>query len=106
MKSRIEQINKSLKKVLGQIFLREFPDILPLSVEDVLINPSLEAARVWVRTDPKTFHKIEKKRVAIQGEVERYVKLPTTPKLEFVQDDHFIERIDDLFNKIEPSDQQ
>jgi len=104
VKSRIEQVNKALKKVLGEILLREFPDLLPLGVQDVLIDPPLERARVWLRTTAKILAEVEKKRQAIQLEIPKRVKLPRTPKLTFLLDDQYLDNLDQLFEKIEQQD--
>lgn len=100
MKSRVEQVSQSLKKVLGELLLQEFPNVLPLSVVDVLVDPSLRHARTWLRTTPETLELVQQKRADLQLEIIRRLKLPQTPKLEFIVDNQYLEHIDTLFEKM------
>ncbi len=104
-KNKLEQVNQSYKKALGQILLKEFPEIIQLSVSDVLIDPSYQNGRVWLLTDPETVKLVEARRSLIQASIKKYVKTRYTPKLSFIADDRYLDKIDELYSKIDSPNQ-
>ncbi|QQG50109.1 MAG: ribosome-binding factor A [Candidatus Berkelbacteria bacterium] len=100
-KNKLEQVNQSYKKALGAVLLREFPDIVELSVSYVLIDPSYQHGRVWLKTTPEILTKVENKRHEIQTAMKRYVKTRYTPKLAFLIETGEVEKIDELFSKLD-----
>lgn len=80
------------------------PDLQELEIVDVLIDPSYEHGRVWLKTSVEGLAAIKSKRVDIQNQLSRYIKLRKTPKLTFIIDDRYLDHIDNLFNKIEDED--
>lgn len=103
MKNKLEQVNQSYKKALGQILLKEFPETVDLVVTDVLIDPSYTHGRVWLRTTPELLEKVESKRPAIAAQLPRYVKTRYTPKLAFLMDAGELDKMDELFGQLEKS---
>lgn len=100
MANRLEQLNIAYKKALGTVLLKEFPQVLPLSVTDVLINPSTQSARVWLETTPETLRQVQAKRNEIQNAVNKLLSMRYTPKLTFMIDDHYLDHIDELFDEL------
>ena len=100
MKRKLEQVNQSFKKALGQILLKAVPDADHLTVADVLIDPSLQHGRVWLKTTPSTLKRVEEKRPEIQRMLVRYVKTRYTPRLTFLTDDNYLDHLDDLFLQV------
>lgn len=108
-KSKLEQYNQAFKKAIGTIAYKLIPDIESFTVTDFLLDPSFMTARVWVKTTEAGFKKLEEKRADIQGELKNYVKTRYTPKLTFVPDDNYLERLDTLFSEVEqekPADEK
>lgn len=99
-KNKLEQINQSYKKALGAVLLKEFPDIIQLSVSYVLIDPSFQHGRAWLNTTPEILSQIERKRPEIQNLMKKHVKTRYTPKLTFELETGETEKLDELFNKI------
>jgi ribosome-binding factor A len=99
--NKLEQINQSYKKALAQILVRELPHVVELTVSDVLIDPSYQHGRVWLRTNPEILALVEAKRSDILTQLTEYVKTRYTPRLTFVIDDGRIDRIDELITTIE-----
>jgi len=97
VKHKLEQFNQSLKKVLGQILLKRYPEELTVTVTDVLLDPSFQHGRVWVRCSPELLIRLNKQHGEIQGEIKFYLKSRYTPKLEFLADDEYVEHLDQLF---------
>jgi ribosome-binding factor A len=100
-KSKIEQLNQSFKKALGEILIKEFPDVSPLYVTDFLINPSFTEAKVFLRTNPSILKKAEERRIVIQGSFKNHLKTRYTPVLKFQIDDNYLENLDNLFELID-----
>lgn len=98
---KLEQINQSYKKALGQILVRELPNIVELTVSDVLIDPSYQHGRVWLRTTPEVLQLVEKKRSEILTQLTKFVQTRYTPRLTFLIDDGRIDRIEELMKEIE-----
>lgn len=101
MKSKLAQVNQSYKKALGQILVKEFPEIVELTVVDVLIDPSYTHGRVWLRTSEELLEQVEKRRGAIQSELKKYVQTRYTPKLSFHIEEGYIDKIDGLFEEMQ-----
>lgn len=101
MKNKLQQVNQAYKKALGQILVNEFPGIVELTVSDVLIDPSYKHGRVWLRATDEVVGQVEERRVAIQAAMKNYVKTRYTPKLQFIQEEGYVERIDQLFEELE-----
>lgn len=101
MKSKLEQNNQAYKKAIAELLTRLFPGVMPLSVTDVLLDPSFQHGRVWVATNPSTLKKIEEKRVEIQGGLKTKIASRYTPRLDFLLDDHYLDRLDSLFDEVE-----
>ncbi len=97
MKHKLEQFNQSLKKALGQILLKRYPEELTATVTDVLLDPSFQHGRVWVRCSPELLIKLNKQRGEVQSDIKLYLKTRYTPKLEFLIDDNYVEHLDQLF---------
>ncbi len=100
-KNKLEQVNQAYKKALGQILVRELPDTIELTVADVLIDPSYQHGRVWLRTTPEILQEVEARRSAILTQLTKFVQTRYTPKLSFLIDDGGVDRIDGLFEKID-----
>lgn len=101
MNRKLEQLNIALKKALGTVILRELPELPSFTVSDVLLDPSFQHGRVWIKAGTETIDLINEKRAAIQKSLPRYVKTRYTPKLTFLQDDSYLEHIDELFSEID-----
>ena len=104
MNNRLEQLSIAYKKALGAILLKEFPHVASLTVIDVLIDPSGRTGRVWLSTTPETLKEVEERRGDIQGQLKEHVVTRYTPKFSFILDDKYLDRIDNLFNKIDSED--
>ena len=100
-KSKLEQYNQAFKKALPTVIYKKIPDVGQFSITDVLIDPSLMHGRVWISANPVSVKRIEEKRIDIQNDMQRYVKTRYTPKLTFIIDDNYLNKIDNLFNEIE-----
>lgn len=100
MNNRLEQLSIAYKKALGAILLKEFPHNNNLAVTDVLIDLSGRTGRVWLATTPETLLEVERKRGDIQAQLKKHVVTRYTPKLNFLQDDNYLNQIDSLFNTI------
>lgn len=100
MKHRLEQLNQAYKKALGEILVKLLPGVLPLSVTDVLLDPSLKEGRVWLVATPENLALVESNRPEIQAALPKLVKTRYLPKFQFLQDDRFSEKIDALFEQI------
>jgi ribosome-binding factor A len=103
-KNKLEQINQAYKRALAQILVRELPDTVELTVSDVLIDPSYQHGRVWLRTTPQILKEVETKRADILTQLTKYVQTRYTPKLTFLLDDGKTDRIDELFGQIKNED--
>lgn len=103
MKNKLEQVNQSYKKALARVLLKEFPDLVELVVTDVLIDPSYQHGRVWLRTTAEILHQVERKRPEIQAQMTKYVKTHYTPRLNFLLDEGDMDKIEDLFGQIRSS---
>jgi len=101
MKTKLEQNNHAYKKAIGEILLKVFPGVLPLSVTDVLLDASFQHGRVWLSTTPEILKEVEKERIEIQGKLKTKIKGRYTPRLEFLLDDNYLEKMDELFEKVE-----
>lgn len=101
MNNRLEQLSIAYKKALGAILLKEFPHLASLTVTDVLIDPSGKTGRVWLATTEEILKEVEQKRGDIQGQLKKHVITRYTPKISFVLDDRYLDRIDNLFDKID-----
>ncbi len=100
-KNKLEQVNQAYKKALAQVLVKEMPQIVELTVSDVLIDPSYQHGRVYLRTSPEIFEQVEKKRSDILTQLTKYVETRYTPKLTFHLDDGQLDHLDQLFEKIE-----
>lgn len=100
-KNKLEQINQAYKKALAQILIREFPDVVELTVSDVLIDPSYQHGRAWLKTSPDVLAQVESRRSEILTQLTRFVKTRYTPRISFQLDSGELERLDSLFDKIE-----
>lgn len=99
-KSKLEQYNQAYKKALPAAVIKLIPDIGALTIVDVLIDPSLKHGKVWVRVSAENLERLRDRRGDIQKEITTHVKTRYTPKLEFIQDDQYLEHLDDLFATI------
>lgn len=100
MKKDIEQRNQAYKKALGQVMLKQFPDA-SIIVADVLLDPSMQHGKVWLRTGTEALELIKHKKGQISRLLQRYVKTRYMPSLEFVIDDRYLDHLDNLFGKID-----
>ena len=106
MKSKLEQLNQSYKKALGGVILKFVPSSEPITVTDVLIDPSFQHGWVWVNATPESLKLLEEKRVDIQNQMQRHVKTRYTPKLQFIIDDRYLDRMEELFTQVNtPTDE-
>ena len=101
MNNRLEQLSIAYKKALGAILLKEFPHLTPLTVIDVLIDPSGKTGRVWLSTTGEILKEVEQRRGDIQSQLKKHVVTRYTPKISFVLDDKYLDKIDNLFTEIE-----
>jgi ribosome-binding factor A len=103
--NKLGYVNQSYKKALGQILLKEFENIVNLTVTDVLIDPSYTHGKVWLRTTPELLAEVEKRRGEIQASIKKYVQTRRTPRLSFFLDHGEIDKVDELFGHIQHSDE-
>lgn len=96
-KSKLEQYNQAYKKALPGAIIKLIPDLGTITIADVLIDPSLTHGKVWVRVSVEGLSRIEERRGDIQKEIVKHVKTRYTPKLQFIQDDQYLDHLDDLF---------
>lgn len=101
MKNKLEQFNQALKKAIGQILIKHYPDQVELIVEDVLIDPSLRSARVWVKANNTQLKLLQKDRTKVQSQLSDYITSRYTPRLMFLRKDQYLEHLDELFAKVE-----
>ena len=101
MSNRLEQLNVAYKKALGAVFLKDFPHFTNLTVADFLLDPSTQTGRVFLKTDQKTIDALVGERGKIQDALKKYVKTRYTPRLTFVIDDEYLDKMDELFETIE-----
>lgn len=101
MNRKLEQLNIALKKALTTTIMRELPELPSFTINDVLLDPSFQHGRVWIKAGTGVVELINGKRAVIQKSLTRYVKLRYTPKLTFLQDDSYLEHIDQLFSEVE-----
>lgn len=104
MKSKLEQYSQSLKKALGTIIYKEIPDVPSFTIRDVLVDPSLQSARVWLQTTEDGVKLINDKRSYIQAGIKKFIKSRYTPRLTFIQDDEYLDTVDSLFDKLKNED--
>jgi len=102
--NNIEKYNQAYKKAIASILLKELPNVMPLSVSDVLVDPSLKHGKIFVRTTPEILELIIAKRSAILTSLNKHVKTRFTPSFSFVMDDNYLEGLDNLYEKIERTD--
>ncbi len=100
MNNRLEQLSIAYKKALGAILIKEFPHQAELAVVDVLIDPSNQTGRVWLTATPEVLKEMEQRRGKIQKQLKKYVLTRYTPKLSFLLDDQYLDRIENLFVKL------
>ncbi len=98
MKQKIEQLNQSYKKALGQVILREFAGE-GIVVEDVLLDPSMQHGRAWLICTEQQLAAVISRRSELQRLVQNHLKTRYTPKIEFLPSDNYLEKIDELINK-------
>lgn len=101
MNTKVERYNESYKKAVANILKKELPEVTPLTVTNVLIDPSLRHGTVYLHTTVEIIKLIEVKRKAILTALTEHVSTRYTPKLTFVIDDDYLDRIDFLFEKID-----
>lgn len=101
MKSKLEQNNQAFKKAIGEILLKVLPGTMPLTVSDVLLDPSFQHGRVWLSTNPEILKMVEDKRHEVQQLLKTKVKSRYTPRLQFLMDDDYLDKLDTLFEKVE-----
>lgn len=100
MKKKLEQVNQSYKKAISQIIRKEFPAIVELTVSDVLVDPSYQHGRAWLKTTPEVLEEVMKKRGDIQTQLQKYVKTRYTPRFTYVLDEGEIDKLDSLFEQV------
>lgn len=100
MKQKIEQLNQSYKKALGGVLQEEFPGE-GIIVDDVLLDPSMQHGRVWLIGNQQQLSTVIAKRSELQRLVQQRLKTRYTPKIEFLPKDDYLEKMDDLFNKLQ-----
>lgn len=100
MKRSIEQRNQAYKKGLAQVLLKLFPES-GLLVTDVLLDPSMKHGKVWLRGSTDLIQQVNTRKGEISQLLQRFVATRYMPSLEYVQDDRYLDRIDDLFSEIE-----
>lgn len=103
MKQKIEQLNQSYKKALGEVIQSEYPEE-GIMIEDVLLDPSMRQGRVWLMCTPKQLEKIQEKKGEIQRLVQDHLKTRYTPIIEFMITDDYLSQMDNLFTKIDDED--
>jgi ribosome-binding factor A len=99
--NKLERLNQSLKKALGTVIRQELPDHPLLVIVDVLVDQSLQSARVWVKATADELMILESKRPAIQAALGSQLKIRYTPKLTFLADDHYLDSLDQLYQQID-----
>lgn len=100
MKRDIEQKNQAYKKALGRVIPKLFPD-RPIIVSDLLLDPSMQHGKVWVRASSEDISQLNQRLGDISKQLTRIVSTRYMPSLEFVMDDNYLEKINDLFSTIE-----
>jgi ribosome-binding factor A len=100
VKHRIEQLNQSYKKALGAVLQEEFAGE-GIIVEDVLLDPSLQHGRVWLICTKEQLKGVIERKSTLQSMTQNYVKTRYTPKLEFLLTDNYLEKMENLFGKVE-----
>lgn len=100
-KSKLEQNNQAYKRAIGEILLKVLPGVLPLTVSDVLLDPSFQHGRVWLATNEKILKEVEAKRPEIQAQLITKIAGRYTPRLQFLMDDQYLGKLDNLFKEVE-----
>ena len=103
MKQKIEQLNQSYKKALGEVIQKKYPE-QGIMIEDLLLDLSMRHGRVWLMCTPKQLEKIQEEKGEIQRLVQDHLKTRYTPIIKFMIADGYLDKIDGLFNKIEDED--
>lgn len=101
MNNKFEKYNQAYKKALASILLKELPGIWPLSVSDVLVDPSLKHGRVYLKTNPDILKQVEAKRSTILTSLTKHVNTRYTPSFVFLIDDNYVDNLDNLYDLIE-----
>lgn len=100
MKQKIEQLNQSYKKALGEVIQKEYSGE-SIIIEDVLLDPSMQHGKVWLICTPEQLDIIQQNRSTIQRLAQKYLATRYTPKIDFLISDNYLGKIDNLFSKVE-----
>lgn len=103
MKQKIEQLNQSYKKALGDVIQKEYSG-QGIIIEDVLLDPSMQHGRVWLICNPEQLNKVQEKKGELQRLVQEHLMTRYTPKIEFIIADDYLGKIDNLFTEIKDED--
>lgn len=99
MKQKIEQLNQSYKKALGEVLQKEYTE-QGIVIEDVLLDPSMQNGRVWLICTPEQLKKVQEKKSELQRMVQDHLRTRYTPKIEFIIADDYLGKIDNFFSEI------
>lgn len=95
---KLEKINASYTKALSKVVVKLWPREL-VTVTDVLIDPSMRHGKVWLRGEQEVLSDIQNRKKDINKELTQYVSMRFVPKLEFVCEDNYLSRLDELFGE-------
>ena len=96
---KISRLNRALLKAIGSIILND-SNFNKLLVRDVLVDPSLKSARVWLTGPKDQVELINAKRISIQNQLPRHLKIRETPKLTFLLEDQYLDHMEQLFQAL------
>jgi len=99
VKQKIEQLNQSYRKALGQVLQSRYANE-GVIVDDVLLDPSLQHGRAWLICDQSHLTDITKNRSEIQRSVQEFLKTRYTPKIDFQIKDSYLDKMDRLFETV------
>ena len=103
MKQKIEQLNQSYKKALGEVIQKEYSGE-GIIIEDVLLDPSMQYGRVWLVCTTEQLDIIQKNKSNIQRLVQKHLATRYTPKIDFLISDDYLGKIDNLFSEVDNED--
>lgn len=101
MSNRLQQINETLKRELGNIIIEISQENWGIiNITNVQINPDLKHARVWIYGDDKTIDQLNNKVPQIRKILRPRITFKFIPNLTFIKEDESISRVEEILEKI------
>ncbi len=113
MSVRLNKISSLIQEELSLIFLHKIqdPELGLVTITNVKVSPDLKIAKVYLSILDKekrdyVMNHVESLKGFIRTELAHRVRIKNTPELHFYVDDtlDYVERMEELFNKIHKDD--